>query len=187
MIQQVTYVNANVGCEDYYDEELINLISKSGNKVLKYFAEPYIRKDKWGYEHTFIYPFLGDIILNLVDQKSKYAEPMLRSVIEYNQYVFDKLQSMVNEAAQVEIDRYEGWDFKPEAEVFVKNALIYFRPNRDEGCFSFLYPKDKKETPKYTANVVRTEAKSDDMLIESLITQLNGLYEAVFNIKPTNV
>ncbi|MFA0815681.1 MAG: hypothetical protein ACC608_07800 [Anaerofustis sp.] len=182
-----SYVYMDISCYNYYDEDIIEQVSRSGDKVLRYFSEPYTIKDNRDNEHMFIYPFLGEIIDRLTAQKSKYAEPLLRRAIGHNQSVFDKLQSMVNEASQIAQNRYVDWEFKPQNDVIMKEALNYFWAVKKDGWFSYSYSRAKNDTPEYFSNVVMTKTSSDDLLLSSLITQLNGLFDRVLNIKPNNI
>lgn len=127
------------------------------------------------------------MIERLIKKNSKYAEPLLRIVIEYNQSVLDKLQSMVNEAAELAQARYAEWKYKPEKDVIVKEVLDYYRTVPEDGYMTYLMVRAKNDNPAYSANVIRTEASSDDMLIDSLIKQLNDIFERVMNITPTNI
>ena len=182
-----SYNNVDISCKDYYDDDLLELISGSSDKILRYFSEPYAMVDHWENRHTFIYPFIGDVIERLIKKNSKYAEPLLRIVIEYNQSVLDKLQSMVNEAAELAQARYAEWKYKPEKDVIVKEVLDYYRTVPEDGYMTYLMVRAKNDNPAYSANVIRTEASSDDMLIDSLIKQLNDIFERVMNITPTNI
>jgi len=185
--QLSSFVNVHISCYDYYDEEIVDKISRSGDKIFRYFSEPYTIKDNWGNEHTFIYPFLGEIIERLIANKSKYTEQVLGNVIEYNQSVLDRLQSIVEEASQFAQDRYADWDVKLTKDEAVKGALDYLNTVQEDGYVKYFNPVARNVNLMYSANVIRTEGRTDDLILAPLIRQLNELYDCVLNIKTNNV
>ena len=73
LYQLCAYNNPNINCYDYYNEDVIEEIVKSSDKVLGYFSEDFPITDHFGYEHWFMYPFMPQVLEQLIKSKSKYA------------------------------------------------------------------------------------------------------------------
>lgn len=175
--------HAKIKCHDYYDDEVIEVIAKSGSEVIRYFTKEFSIVDNRGREHDFIYPFLNELIKKLIGQKSRYAEPVLRAALDHNKRVYSQLQSMINDAAEYIRDHYPDWRRITESDV-KRDAMYYYDFVEEDGIASYVFCRTRKDNSKMCFNVVRTDAISDDFLINSLITELNDSFEAVQKIEP---
>lgn len=178
---------ANAGClsthcYDYYNEDVIDEIVHSNDAVLAYFSDEFQIQDPWKREHTFVYPFLSKVIEKLVASKSKFAEPVIRKAIEHNKCVFDDLSVIINNYSKCIQDSYLDWricsvdDLKKQ----VMNYFIFFK--EDDFVF-FLFTTPQQKCGKFCSNVVNANILSNDLLIGSLIKELNKSYNAVQNIE----
>ena len=176
--------NARVHCRDYYNHDVIEGIARSNGEVLRYFSEEFQITDQRGETHEFIYPFLNEVIEELVSRSSKYAEPLLRRALEHNQKTYEKLLARINDAAGHIQDNYPDWmKFSPET--VEEEAMRYFQFSEEDGFLSYMFSRGRNDLLKICANAVRTDAASEDLLIESLIKELNKSFEDIQKIKPT--
>lgn len=174
-------------CCDYYNEDVIEEVARSNDKTLAYFSDEFQiiqTLSKQEYRSTFIYPFLGDVIEKLIENKSKYAEPVIRKAIEHNEKVLGNLLPMLNEAACYIAENYpKGLEIT--SDIVKKDTMTFYYFFDNDGFVSFLSPLPKKDgkSPMLCSNVIRTKATSSDLLLDSLIKELNKSFEAVQNIE----
>lgn len=185
LYQACSYMNPQTKCKDYYNENVIEEIAKSSDKILEYFSEDFIIKDHFGYEHRFIYPYMNKLLKLLIENKNKYAEAVLRRSIEHNKRVFTKLSEMINEA--FELSKYPSSyadNYKAPLECVIHDTMCFYQFDPDDSFLSYSFTRAKKDHPRFCANIVCIETQSNDLLINSLMNELNELYEAVYNIQP---
>lgn len=184
LYQLCTYNNPSIKCHDYYNEDVIKEIAKSGDKVLGYFSEDFSITDHFEYEHQFMYPFLSEVLAELIKAKNKYTEVLLRRAIEHNEKVYDKLSKMISEAFEISKGYFNNDRYKAPVENVIKSAMDFFQFDSEDGFLSYMFTSAKHVHPRFYANIICVDAKSDDLLINSLIDQLNKSYESVRDIQP---
>lgn len=171
--------HAPTNCHDYYNDDVIDAIVQSNDKVLRYFSDEFQITDSQGREHNFIYPFLNEVIVKLVSRKSEYAEPVIRKAIEHNRNVCASLSALINDAAVYIQNHYPDW-MEFSSENIKEKAMQYFDFIVEDGFISYMFTK---ENDRICANVVRTDAESDDFLLDSLIKELNNSFDDIQNIE----
>lgn len=169
-------------CCDYYNEDVIDEIAHSNDAVLAYFSDEFQIQDQWKKEHTFVYPFLSKVIEKLVASKSKYAEPVIRKAIEHNKRVFDDLSVIINDYAKCIQDGYLHWIIY-SIDDLKKQVMNYFIFIKEDSFVSFSFTTPQQKYGKFCSNVVNANISSNDLLIGSLIKELNKSYNAVQNIE----
>ncbi|MCM1193100.1 MAG: hypothetical protein NC123_02275 [Butyrivibrio sp.] len=186
LYQACCYMNPQTKCKDYYDENVVIEIAKSNNdKVFSYFSEDFLIIDQFECEHWFIYPYMGKLLGQLIANKNKYVEAVLRRTIDHNKRVYNKLREMVNEAFERSEHFFNHNDsFKVPVETVVGNIMHYYQFDDEDGFLSYMFAKAKKDYLRFCANVIYVEEKSDNFLVHTLIEELNRSYEAVRNIQP---
>lgn len=74
----------------YYDETLIELLSKSHNeKIFDYFTEQYSVEMTGPTKCFLIYPFISRLIERLVQNNNEYAEYVIRKAINHNNMIYE--------------------------------------------------------------------------------------------------
>lgn len=186
LYQACSYMNPQTKCKDYYSESVIKEIAESrDDKVYRYFSEDFPIKDQFGHEHWFIYPYMGKLLELLITSKNKYAEAVLRCTIEHNKRIYSKLRELVNEAFEMSKHFFNQNDnYKVSIETIVENVMSHYRFDEEYGFLSYMFARAKKDYLRFCAIVIYVEANSDDLLIHTLIEELNKSYEAVRNIQP---
>jgi hypothetical protein len=145
----------------YYDEDLIEAASRASEKVLDYFSEvititPTLEKAPF----QCMYPFLGEMIEKLIEQKNPYADTLLRRCIEHNKGAYEKVKELK--------DRKYGEG---------KNAYSAFRLHFfKDGDVIEAY--DIKEDDFLVTNIIHINADLD----YELIKDLNSYYDTILDI-----
>lgn len=186
LYQACSYMNPQTKCKDYYNESVIvEIVESDSDKVIGYFSEDFPIKDHFGQEHWFIYPYMGKLLELLITSKNKYAEAALRRTIAHNERVYNNLRQMINEAFRWSKQFFNTYlDHKASNELVVKNTMKYYKFNEEDGFLSYMFAKGKKDYLRFCANAIYVENKSDDLLIHTLVDEVNKLYEVVRNIQP---
>ena len=143
----------------YYDEDLIEAASRADKSVLDYFSEvititPTLEKAPF----QCMYPFLGEMIEKLIEQKNPYADTLLRRCIVHNKGAYEKVKELK--------DRKYGEG---------KNAYSMFRLHfyQDSHVIEAFEQKDCIAT-----NLIRIDTDLDSELIK----ELNGYYDKILNM-----
>ena len=143
----------------YYDEDLIEAASRADKSVLDYFSEvititPTLEKAPF----QCMYPFLGEMIEKLIEQKNPYADTLLRRCIVHNKGAYKKVKELK--------DRKYGEG---------KNAYSMFRLHfyQDSHVIEAFEQKDCIAT-----NLIRIDTDLDSELIK----ELNGYYDKILNM-----
>ena len=143
----------------YYDEDLIEAASRADKSVLDYFSEvititPTLEKAPF----QCMYPFLGEMIEKLIEQKNPYADTLLRRCIVHNKGAYEKVKELK--------DRKYGEG---------KNTYSMFRLCFYQGSHAVevLEQKDCIAT-----NLIRIDTDLDSELIK----ELNSYYDKILDI-----
>ena len=79
----------------YYDEDLIDAVSRSNKKILDYFSETItIKSPNRQAPFRCMYPFIGTIIEKLIEQKNAYADTILSRCIAHNKNIYEKVKEL---------------------------------------------------------------------------------------------
>ena len=143
----------------YYDEDLIEAASRADKSVLDYFSEvititPTLEKAPF----QCMYPFLGEMIEKLIEQKNPYADTILRRCIAHNKNTFEQ----VNELKCREYG--EG-----------KNAYSMFRLHFYQGSHVI---EAFEQKDRIATNLIRIDTDLDSELIK----ELNGYYDKILDM-----
>lgn len=179
LYQAITYVNPQTSLNDYYDENVLEEIARSNDKIIGYFSEDFTIEDIWGHQHKFIYPYIDKLIELLIKNKHKYVEAVLRRAIEHNKNVFAKLQELINEAFELTKKRLPYLNDYDIAKITMESCQY---GNNDFIVYSFA--KSKGDDISFRTNIVHVEAESNDLLIKTLIEEINESYNAAHSIQP---
>ena len=80
---------------NYYDEDLIDAVSRANEKVLDYFSETItINPPNGQTPFRCMYPFIGTIIEKLIEQKNAYADTILSRCIVHNKNIYEKVKEL---------------------------------------------------------------------------------------------
>lgn len=146
---------------NYYDEDLIDAVSRANEKVLDYFSETItINPPNGQTPFRCMYPFIGTIIEKLIEQKNAYADTILSRCIVHNKNIYEKVKELRA------IQYGEG-----------KNAYSMFRL-----CFytdnNVIEASERIQHVFIVANLIRMNTYLDS----DLIKQLNSYCDKILDI-----
>ncbi|MCI8639296.1 MAG: hypothetical protein HFG41_09195 [Coprococcus sp.] len=170
-------------CGQYYNPKLMETLVHADDKILEYFSGEIKIIDRVGFTNRFLFPFIGELIERLLQNKNSFTEYMLKDAIRHNQYVYDQLVSLL--AAAVKFYREINYDI---TNTTVKNDLtkgilkdLYFY---DEGSLVSYFAMPPRIKKGLRSNIIHVNAKSTDAMLNRRISELNDLYDAIHHIMP---
>lgn len=171
-------------CEQYYNAKLMEALTLADNKILEYFSKEFDLTDRFGYTNRFLFPFIGELIERLLQNKNSFAEFMLKDAIRHNQYIYDRLAYLLAESVQhfKELPYYNITDVKIKddwTECILKDLQFYH-----DGNFVSYFPLFLVAKKRLWSNIIRVNTQSEDTLINRRILELNKLYDAIHHITP---
>ncbi len=176
--------------EKYYNKNLVNSIIKADYEIIDYFTDEFEiidhvkYKDKSKRCHTFMFPFISDVVNGLINNNNGFTEIALKKIISHNQNTYDLLISLIDNCITTNLDRYniEHTEYyekviKPQ---MVESLLKRFEYYDDGNIVSF---SDTLNTKGIITNIVYVDAESSNPLINHLIGEINNLFDMIVNIK----
>lgn len=167
---------------EYYNAKLMDALTQADDEVLEYFSQEFEIADRTGVSNRFLFPFIGELIERLLQNKNPFAECMLKDAIQHDQFVYDQLDLLLADAIQY----YKGLEHdttniaaKDDITKEVLRDLRFF--DGDFVCYFALFPGTKKG---FRSNMVQVNAKSADAMINRRIAELNERYDAIRHITP---
>lgn len=183
LYQLSIYSNPPNDCEKYYNMKLMEALTHADNKILEYFSGEIEITDRFGHTNRFLFPFVGELVERLLQNKNVFVEYILKDAIRHNQYVYDQLVSLLTDTVRF----YRQLDYDTTNET-VKNNLtkkilsdLHFYDDGSFVSYFTLLPDMKKGL---RSNIIRVNAKSADTMINRRILELNDLYDAIHHITP---
>lgn len=151
--------------------KIIQHIAKSSKKILEYFTDSFEIDDFMKYKdgskrkHTFVFPYISQLLDRLVSDNSPFANRALEKMIAYNSSVLEKTDKLVS---KVQASRYyyeEYWDYN--FDYYKESDIVRFH---DEGT-----------TNGIITNIAKVTKKSDDSKTNELEISLNSIYNKIKN------
>ncbi len=182
LYQMIFFATVPKDCSQYYNAKLMDTLLRADDEVLDYFSKEFEITDRSGCAHRFVFPFLGELMERLIQNKCAFVEYMLKDAIQHNQYVYDQLASLLAES----LDYYTtklGYDIQSEK---IKDEI-------KEGILKDLDFYDHGSLVKYRgcligrglkSNIIWVNAESADVLINRRIKELNDLYNDIHHMTP---
>ena len=173
--------------DEEYDEELVNMIAKSSNKVIEYFVEPFTVRDRIQYKdgvsrnYTMTFPYMSELLDALIKYKSKYAEFALRTCIEHSEETYKKLKECFEDFAKNGIKGLsykadDDWEKQYKSQQFGFWLSTYYRFCPKDHIVSF---SNGYMPHAYITNIAEVKESSEDPIIKGLSKQLNDLYKKI--------
>lgn len=170
-------------CNQYYNAKLMEALIHADNKILEYFSGEFEIIDRVGFPNRFLFPFMGELIERLLQNKNSFTEYMLKDAVRHNQYIYDQLTALLADTVRA----YRGL-YYDMTDVAVKNDLakgilrdLCFYDDGSLVSYFALFPETKKG---FRSNIIRVNATSTDTMISRRISELNELYAAIHHIAP---
>ena len=163
------------------------MVNSEDDSVLDYFSEPFTVTNRTGAECTFVFPFLGDIIDELLRRVPSKAEFVIRKGINHNKDTYKGLSQMINRVYEDQLKYNKGFYFdgrelrKAARKTSTENLWI----TKDKKIVSY-YGMSGENGRKYiglVTNVIHVESKTQNPLLKELVVELNGIYDDILNLK----
>ena len=170
----------------YYNKNLVNSIIEADYEIIDYFTDEFEiidhvkYKDKSKRFHTFMFPFISDVVNGLINNNSSFTEIALKKIILHNQKTYDLLIDLIDNCIATNLDRCNFEHTEYYEKEITKLVLKYFDYNDDGNIVSF---SDTLNTKGIITNIVYVDAESSNPLINHLIGELNNLFDKIVNIK----
>lgn len=170
----------------YYNKNLVNSIIKADYEIIDYFTDEFEiidhvkYKDKSKRCHTFLFPFISDVVNGLINNNSSFTEIALKKIILHNQKTYDLLIDLIDNCIATNLDRCNFEHTEYYEKEITKSVLKYFDYNDDGNIVSF---SDTLNTKGIITNIVHVDAESSNPLINHLIGEINNLFDMIVNIK----
>lgn len=170
----------------YYNKNLVNSIIEADYEIIDYFTDEFEiidhvkYKDKSKRFHTFMFPFISDVVNGLINNNSSFTEIALKKIILHNQKTYDLLIDLIDNCIATNLDRCNFEHTEYYEKEITKSVLKYFDYNDDGNIVSF---SDTLNTKGIITNIVYVDAESSNPLINHLIEELNNLFDKIINIK----
>lgn len=154
-------------------------------KILDYFFEEYKIKPIMGIgAYSYVFPFAGVLLKELIKKSPKKARRFLVKAISHNEKVNNMLQESIKKNIDSWVNDYQNLrGINPIEIEDIKASYTtetwgdyYFYP--ENGFMSFFDKRpEKKLTKSFITNVIHVDAKSSDIETQELIDKLNALYK----------
>lgn len=170
----------------YYNKNLVNSIIEADHEIIDYFTDEFEiidhvkYKDKSKRCHTFLFPFISDVVNGLINNNSSFTEIALKKIILHNQKTYDLLIDLIDNCIATNLDRCNFEHTEYYEKEITKSVLKYFDYNDDGNIVSF---SDTLNTKRIITNIVYVDAESSNPLINHLIGEINNLFDMIVNIK----
>lgn len=169
-------------CTQYYNRNLMDALACADNEILEYFSEEFEITDRVGFSNRFLFPFMGELIERLLQNKNPFAESILKSAVQHNQYVYDQLILLMDNAVQY--FKKLGYDFNKARKEDLTNQILKDMDLYDDGNLVSYFAMLPETRNGLRSNIIQVNTDSVDDAITTLIMELNHLYNEIHNITP---
>lgn len=162
--------------ESYYDEDLINHIVNSNQKVITYFTEEFNVDDRFGTTNSFMFPFMSELVDKLVESNNKYVDNVLRRCIKHNKKACDDIVHSFRKAQEYYAkDSFMG---KYQLKIMISEYLDYL-----DYANVISFRNLKKDDKDVFTNIVHIKTVTKDKEINELISEVNRYFDFLVGLK----
>ena len=174
--------------DSFYDERMVKHIASSSEEVLDYFTDSFEVRTRFRYKngsdrvHTFLFPYISQLLDLLIVTKSPFAETALKKAIKYNKKTYKRLRELI---VSVKNDEYYDKYFSEE----YANVLwladckqdLYFFDNGSIVMFSATFAHTGLDG--IITNVAHVTKTPSSPILKHLVDELNESYLNIKNLK----
>lgn len=178
----------------YEPSRLVRIIAEASDEIIEYFTTPFEvtdprpPKDYTARSYTFVFPFYSELLSELVKRNHKYTELALRTAIEHNKKTYEQLKRQIETAVDRKMKSY--MDFMPmgkESDYLeqTKKELLC-QTAKDVDFYEKLHIfgfSDYRNGNITRTNIIFIPKKSNDLIINHLIEDVNSLYNKIIHIQ----
>lgn len=171
------------GC---YNERMVRHIAASCEKVLDYFTDPFEIRDQVRYKdgservHTFLFPYISQLLDLLIVTKASFAETALKKAIKYNTKTYQKLRERI---LSVKNDARYSAEYMKNMWVEVCKQELAFFDNGNIVMFRGIYTN----LGGMITNVAHATKTPSDPGLKQLTDALNKSYLLIKSLKEKNM
>ena len=167
---------------------MVKHIASSSEEILDYFTDSFEIRDRFRYKngsdrvHTFLFPYISQLLDLLIATKSPFAETALKKAIKHNEKTYKRLRELI---VSVKNDEYYDKHFPEE----YANVLwladckrdLYFFDNGSIVMFSATFAHTGLDG--IITNVAHATKMPSSPILKHLVDELNESYLKIKNLK----
>ena len=183
------YNNHNTHIRDQRNKDFIETIAESQDDIIDYYSSEYEAEDRFGRKHTFIYPYISDVIKIMIANNNKSVSAVIEKCIRHNEQVYKLLSDNMNTYMQMRLEEYshqygsETPGMKQYSMSLAKKDVQWgFNYNPEDKIVSFHYSPQRKKYEGMVSNIVIADCKSDNENINKLIQKLNDWADKIIEL-----
>ena len=180
--------NYRVDLDKYRNDDLINAVVTADDEILDYFSSEFSILDRNGRKNTFLFPYLGDIIDEMIKRNPGKVELLIRRSVRHNKEAYKTLKARIDEVfnEQMDFNKQYLYDDKERRNRSWEVATY----NLEIGCNGTMvsyYRLVSMERPhKYdgiVTNIVNVTANTQNPLLKELVLELQESYKQIVDLK----
>lgn len=166
----------------YIAKKMVEHIAKSSEEILDYFTDSFEVRDVIKYKdgierfHTFIFPYISELLEGLISIKSPFAETALKKALNYNKKTHAKLYELIS---AVKDEEYS--DYMPNRWVNICKDHFEFNEKDDFVAFT-AYIHSQHLVDGIITNVPHITKIPSSPILKHLAEELNESYLKIKNI-----
>lgn len=170
-----------------YNERMVKHIASSSEEILNYFTDSFEVRDYVKYKdgsklaHTFMFPYISNLLDMLIKNKSPFAETAIKKALKYNKQTYSKLCELI---LAVKNDERYAEEYMRGLWIKVCEEDLDFYKNGNIIRFSAFYSRmtAKNQLKGIITNVAKVTKIPTSPILKHLAEELNESYEAIKNI-----
>lgn len=182
-LYQISYITANSAkeCDRYYNEDMVVHVSKASEQILIFFAEEFEITDFFKKTNTFLFPYMSNLLDILIRNNSVHLETMLNVALKHNQKAYEQISTLICEAIEERLSNYKETPHYHDKKYFqyikkeMTDSVMRGIDFQDNGSFVNFYDGERG----MITNVIHTTMESKNEKMQTLIQNLNDLYEKI--------
>lgn len=170
--------------DSVYNERMVKHIAASSEEILDYFTDSFEIRDRVRYKdgsnrvHTFLFPYISQLLDLLIITKSSFAETALKKAIKYNAKTYKRLRELI---LSVKNDERYSAEYMKDLWVKVCEQDFDFYDNGSIVMFRAIYSRTNVDG--IITNVAHVTKTPSSPVLKHLVDELNESYLSIKNLK----
>ena len=168
----------------FYNERMVKHIASSSDEVLDYFTDSFEIGDNVRYKdgsnrvHTFLFPYISQLLDMLIATKSSFAETALKKAIKYNTKTYKRLRELI---LSVKNDERYSAEYMKDLRIKVCEENFNFFDDGSIVMFRAIYSGTNVDG--IITNVAHVTKTPSSPILKHLVDELNESYLNIKNLK----
>lgn len=170
--------------DSFYNERMVKHIASSSDEVLDYFTDSFEIRDQVRYKdgsnrvHTFLFPYISQLLDLLIAAKSSFTETALKKAIKYNAKTYKRLRELI-----LSVKNDERYSAEYMKDLWVKVCKEDFDFFDDGSIVMFRAIYSDTNVDGIITNVAHVTKTPSLPRLKSLVDELNESYLHIKNLK----